>query len=199
MTCETSRAVLPLELWIAADAGKFVPITANIAIPASTTFSAGEAVTIYNNSTTDKDITSAVGVTAYLAGTATTGTRTLAQRGLATLLVRRHQHLRNLRCRTDIMVMMQTLIGSYAAEVTGVQDPYFGNVVLGGRRDEDPGRTVTVGTTYSSIEFTFTPSSTLAVNDVAKTARLWLSLPSCHRESSITSPRLSATPRLWHK
>jgi len=71
---------------VAADAGKFVPITANIAIPASNTFSVGEAVTIYNNSTSDKDITSAVGVTAYLAGTATTGTRTLAQRGLATLL-----------------------------------------------------------------------------------------------------------------
>ena len=69
----------------AADAGKFVPITADIAIPAST-FGAGEAVTIYNNSTSEKDITSATGVTAYLAGTATTGTRTLAQRGLATLL-----------------------------------------------------------------------------------------------------------------
>jgi hypothetical protein len=68
-----------------ADAGKFVSITANIAIPAST-FSAGEAVTIYNNSTSEKDITSAVGVTAYLAGTDTTGTRQLAQRGLATLL-----------------------------------------------------------------------------------------------------------------
>jgi len=71
---------------VAADAGKYVPITANIAIPAGNTFSAGDAVTIYNNSASVKNITSAVGATVYLAGTATTGTRTLAQRGLATLL-----------------------------------------------------------------------------------------------------------------
>lgn len=52
------------------------------------------------------------------------------------------------------MVMMQTLIGSYAAASGGELSVTF----LGGRRDEDPGRTVTVGSVYSSIEFT-TPSS----------------------------------------
>jgi hypothetical protein len=68
----------------AADAGKYVPITANIAVP-SGVFTAGDAVTIFNNSTSNKTITTS-GVTVFLAGTSTTGNRTLAQRGLATLL-----------------------------------------------------------------------------------------------------------------
>lgn len=51
------------------------------------------------------------------------------------------------------MVMMQTLIGSYASGGGPLSVTF-----LGGRRDEDPGRTVTVGSVYSSIEFT-TPSS----------------------------------------
>jgi len=48
-------------------------------------FSAGQTVTIYNNSSSNQTITQGSGVTMYLVGTATTGNRTLAQRGLATV------------------------------------------------------------------------------------------------------------------
>ena len=54
-------------------------------INASTGFSSGDAVTIFNNSGSDITIT-ATGITLYSAGTADTGSRTLAQRGLATAL-----------------------------------------------------------------------------------------------------------------
>ena len=43
-------------------------------------------ISVYNNSATNQTITQGAGVTIYLAGTATTGSRTLAQRGVATLL-----------------------------------------------------------------------------------------------------------------
>jgi hypothetical protein len=67
------------------DAGKHISTTANAAVPASV-FSVGDAVSIYNNSAASITIVQNSGVTMYLAGTATTGNRTLAQRGLATVL-----------------------------------------------------------------------------------------------------------------
>lgn len=67
------------------DVGELINSTAgNITIPANV-FSAGDIVTIYNNSTTDRSVLSS-GVTTYLVGSSLTGTRTLSQRGLATVV-----------------------------------------------------------------------------------------------------------------
>jgi hypothetical protein len=71
-----------------ADAGRHVSITTGgVIVPAngSVAFPIGTAVTVYNNSGTSQTI-SITTDTMYLAGTATTGTRTLAQRGVATIL-----------------------------------------------------------------------------------------------------------------
>lgn len=69
----------------AADVGKHVSITTGgVTVPASV-FSAGDAVSIYNNSGSSQTITTTA-VTCYLAGSATTGNRTLAQRGICTVL-----------------------------------------------------------------------------------------------------------------
>lgn len=65
------------------DVGKCVKISAGIAVPNST-FSAGDIVSIYNDSAGSLTITATI-TTLRLAGTATTGNRTLAQRGLATI------------------------------------------------------------------------------------------------------------------
>jgi hypothetical protein len=43
-------------------------------------------VSIYNNSGSNQTITQGTSVTMYLVGTSTTGNRTLAQRGVATVL-----------------------------------------------------------------------------------------------------------------
>lgn len=66
-----------------ADVGKCIVVTANIAIPNST-FAAGDAISIYNAGTGPITITASV-ATLRLAGTATTGNRTLAQYGIATI------------------------------------------------------------------------------------------------------------------
>lgn len=65
------------------DVGKCVAITGTMNIPASV-FAAGDAVSLYNDSASATTITISAG-TLRLAGTATTGTRTIAARGLATL------------------------------------------------------------------------------------------------------------------
>ena len=65
------------------DRGKCVLATTTITIPNST-FAAGDEVTIFNNSGSSITLTASVG-TLYQAGTANTGNRTLAQRGLATV------------------------------------------------------------------------------------------------------------------
>jgi len=65
------------------DRGKCVLATSAITIPNST-FAAGDAVTIFNNSASAITLAASVG-TLYQAGTANTGNRTLAQRGLATV------------------------------------------------------------------------------------------------------------------
>jgi hypothetical protein len=49
-------------------------------------FSAGDIVSIYNNSTLPQTISQGASVTMYLVGTSATGNRTLSQRGLATVL-----------------------------------------------------------------------------------------------------------------
>jgi hypothetical protein len=49
-------------------------------------FTAGDMLTIVNNSASNQTITAGASVTFRLAGTATTGNRTLAQYGIATFL-----------------------------------------------------------------------------------------------------------------
>ena len=69
-----------------ADQGKMInTTTGGVVIPAngSVAFPIGAAISIYNNSASNQTI-SITTDTIYLAGTATTGSRTLAQRGLAT-------------------------------------------------------------------------------------------------------------------
>lgn len=71
---------------IASDTGKHISITTGgVTVPASV-FSAGDVVTIYNNSGSDQTITQGSSTTLRHAGTADTGNRTLAQYGLATVL-----------------------------------------------------------------------------------------------------------------
>jgi hypothetical protein len=68
------------------DIGKHISITTGgVVIPAngSVAFPIGSTVVVYNNSASNQTI-SITTDTMYLAGTATTGSRTLAQRGLAT-------------------------------------------------------------------------------------------------------------------
>ena len=69
---------------IASDHGKHISTTAGITVPADV-FTVGQNVTIFNNSSSSITIT-ATAVTMYQAGTANTGSRTLAQRGIATIL-----------------------------------------------------------------------------------------------------------------
>ena len=66
-----------------ADVGKVIAVAAGITIPNST-FAAGDAVSIYNDSAAAITITASV-TTLRLAGTTTTGNRTLAARGMATV------------------------------------------------------------------------------------------------------------------
>ena len=70
----------------ASDVGKCVSITTGgITVP-NGIFGSGDTVTIYNNSNATQNIANAVSVTLRQVGTANTGTRTLAQYGLATIL-----------------------------------------------------------------------------------------------------------------
>lgn len=67
------------------DRGTLVSVTAGVTVPASV-FAANDVVTIYNNSAANITVTQGAGFTLRLVGTATTGNRTLAQRGLATVV-----------------------------------------------------------------------------------------------------------------
>jgi len=71
---------------VATDTGKFISTTANVTVPAST-FSAGNIVTIYNNSGSNVNINNASGVTLQWAGqaNATAGSRVLQLYGIATI------------------------------------------------------------------------------------------------------------------
>lgn len=66
------------------DVGRCIPITAGLTIPAAT-FSGGDSFSIYNNSAGSLTITQGGGLTLRLGGTATTGSRTLAARGLCSV------------------------------------------------------------------------------------------------------------------
>ena len=69
----------------ASDIGTLVQTNATVTVDQNI-FTAGDAITIHNNSGSNITITQGTNVTFYLAGTATTGSRTLAQRGVATVL-----------------------------------------------------------------------------------------------------------------
>ena len=69
---------------VAADASKHVLATGTVTIPNSV-FSAGDAVTIINNSGSDITLTASVG-TLYKTDDAATGNRTLAGRGMASMI-----------------------------------------------------------------------------------------------------------------
>lgn len=71
---------------LSSDAGKFISITTGGVTLNTSTFTTGQNVTIYNNSGSGQTITQGAGVTLRQVGTASTGNRTLAQYGLATIL-----------------------------------------------------------------------------------------------------------------
>ena len=70
------------------DVGQGVSTTAGVTVPpnSTTAFAVGDTITVYNNSAGSITITQGSGVTIRLVGTATTGNRTIAQRGICTLL-----------------------------------------------------------------------------------------------------------------
>jgi len=70
---------------VAADAGKAVYISTGGVTINNSVFSAGDAVSIINNSGSDQTITQGSGVTLHNTADATTGNRTLAGRGIATI------------------------------------------------------------------------------------------------------------------
>ena len=71
---------------VAADNGKYVSITTGGVTVPSGIFSAGQSISVYNDSGSSQTITQGGSVTMYQVGTANTGNRTLAQRGLCTIL-----------------------------------------------------------------------------------------------------------------
>lgn len=71
---------------VAADAGKHINITTGGVTVPSGVFSTGDAVSIYNDSSSDQTITQGSSVTLRQAGTANTGNRTLSQYGICTVL-----------------------------------------------------------------------------------------------------------------
>ena len=70
---------------VAADAGKAIYISTGGVTLNNSVFSAGDAVTIINNSGSDQTITKGSGVTLYNTADATDANRTLATRGMATV------------------------------------------------------------------------------------------------------------------
>ena len=70
---------------VAADAGKAIYIsTGGVTVP-NAVFSAGDAITIINNSGSSQTITQGTNVTMYNTADAATGNRALAGRGIATM------------------------------------------------------------------------------------------------------------------
>jgi hypothetical protein len=70
---------------VLSDNGKHISTTSGVTVPASV-FSVGDTVTIYNNSAASITITQGASVILRQVATTNTGNRTLAQRGLATIL-----------------------------------------------------------------------------------------------------------------
>jgi hypothetical protein len=71
---------------VATDNGKFINITTGGVTVPSSIFTAGQNIVIYNNSSSAQTITQGSGVTMTLAGSTTTGARSLAANGFATVL-----------------------------------------------------------------------------------------------------------------
>jgi hypothetical protein len=67
------------------DRGSLLSVTAGVTVPANV-FAANDTFTIYNNSASNITITQGASLTLRQVGTANTGNRTLAQRGLATVV-----------------------------------------------------------------------------------------------------------------
>ena len=67
------------------DHGKYISTNSGVTVPSGGVFAPGQNVTIYNDSGSSIAITQGSGVTMYVAGTSTTGNRTLALRGLCTI------------------------------------------------------------------------------------------------------------------
>ena len=70
---------------VATDAGKHVRATGQVTIP-SGTFSTGDMITIYNNSSSAIDIIQGSSTTVYNSNDASTGNKSLSARGLCTIL-----------------------------------------------------------------------------------------------------------------
>ncbi len=70
---------------VAQDAGRAIHITTGGVTVNNSVFSAGNAVTIINDSGSDQTITQGSGLTMYNSADASTGNRTLAGRGMATI------------------------------------------------------------------------------------------------------------------
>tara|TARA_A100001391_G_scaffold140388_1_gene98407 strand:- start:1126 stop:2292 length:1167 start_codon:yes stop_codon:yes gene_type:complete len=70
---------------VAADSGKLKTVTGAVTIP-DNVFEQGDTITVYNNSGSTINLTQGSGATVRLAGSSITGTRQLAQRGLATII-----------------------------------------------------------------------------------------------------------------
>jgi hypothetical protein len=70
---------------VASDVGKHISTSAGVTVDTGI-FSVGDVISVYNNSASSITITQGTSVTLRLAGSATTGSRTLALRGLVTLL-----------------------------------------------------------------------------------------------------------------
>lgn len=70
------------------DVGQGVSTTAGVTVPLNATvaFVIGDTIAVYNNSGSSITVTATGGVTLRLAGTSTTGNRTIALRGLATMI-----------------------------------------------------------------------------------------------------------------
>ena len=71
--------------FVAADHGKVILASGNITVPPSI-FSAGQTITVYNNTGSNLTISRGTGVTMYWSTDGTNANRTLATRGVATVL-----------------------------------------------------------------------------------------------------------------
>ena len=69
---------------VKADSGTLITTTGNVTINQSI-FAVGDVISVYNNSASNISIVQGTNVTLRLVGSATTGTRTLALRGLMTV------------------------------------------------------------------------------------------------------------------
>jgi hypothetical protein len=71
---------------VVGDKGQLITITTGGVTVPTTTFAPGDVITIFNNSASPQTIGQDSGVAMYLAGTATTGDRTLAEYGICTVI-----------------------------------------------------------------------------------------------------------------